>query len=409
MLFFFQAEDGIRDHCVTGVQTCALLISSRRRHTRSLCDWSSDVCSLNSASDGGAIFNDGTSSGSATLSITNSTFSQNSASQFGGGIYNDGSSNGIATLNIGDTILKTGTSGENIFNDSGAVTSLGYNLSNDATGGDGTTGPGGLLNATGDQRNTDPLLDPAGLQNNGGPTPTIGLTPGSPAIDAGDPNFDPSVFTPPLTTDQRGAGFDRVSKGKAASATAIVDIGAFEVQGGTFADGVEANGVMVDVADAPLDLTGATIGARPAGGTFRGAGVKGGVFHGETLDPGTYTITYSLTDAQGNMESGSFTITITAANPYLRVIATSVPGGHGIDVPGEPAGTKFTKLGIASMDAGSVGARVSIKPAGGTEIPAIFTGNAFTASGPILNGLTKSVRRRLQGIVVRAGDPAPGA
>ena len=22
--FFFQAEDGIRDHCVTGVQTCAL-------------------------------------------------------------------------------------------------------------------------------------------------------------------------------------------------------------------------------------------------------------------------------------------------------------------------------------------------------------------------------------------------
>ena len=26
MVFFFQAEDGIRDHCVTGVQTCALPI-----------------------------------------------------------------------------------------------------------------------------------------------------------------------------------------------------------------------------------------------------------------------------------------------------------------------------------------------------------------------------------------------
>ena len=26
--FFFQAEDGIRDHCVTGVQTCALPIFS---------------------------------------------------------------------------------------------------------------------------------------------------------------------------------------------------------------------------------------------------------------------------------------------------------------------------------------------------------------------------------------------
>src|SRR5215204_408784 len=28
--FFFQAEDGIRDHCVTGVQTCALPISRVR-------------------------------------------------------------------------------------------------------------------------------------------------------------------------------------------------------------------------------------------------------------------------------------------------------------------------------------------------------------------------------------------
>src|SRR5438034_7340094 len=28
-VFFFQAEDGIRDHCVTGVQTCALPILNR--------------------------------------------------------------------------------------------------------------------------------------------------------------------------------------------------------------------------------------------------------------------------------------------------------------------------------------------------------------------------------------------
>src|SRR5476649_2991276 len=29
--FFFQEEDGIRDHCVTGVQTCALPISRQQR------------------------------------------------------------------------------------------------------------------------------------------------------------------------------------------------------------------------------------------------------------------------------------------------------------------------------------------------------------------------------------------
>src|SRR5438034_1569101 len=30
LLFFFRAEDGIRDHCVTGVQTCALPISGEQ-------------------------------------------------------------------------------------------------------------------------------------------------------------------------------------------------------------------------------------------------------------------------------------------------------------------------------------------------------------------------------------------
>src|SRR2546422_7929869 len=34
LFFFFQAEDGIRDVAVTGVQTCALPISSQRRRIR---------------------------------------------------------------------------------------------------------------------------------------------------------------------------------------------------------------------------------------------------------------------------------------------------------------------------------------------------------------------------------------
>src|SRR5438034_2034777 len=38
--FFFQAEDGIRDHCVTGVQTCALPISGAHwlKHETDLAD-----------------------------------------------------------------------------------------------------------------------------------------------------------------------------------------------------------------------------------------------------------------------------------------------------------------------------------------------------------------------------------
>src|SRR2546421_8941781 len=45
--FFFQAEDGRRYLIVGRVQTCVLVFSSRRRHTRSDRDWSSDlVCRL---------------------------------------------------------------------------------------------------------------------------------------------------------------------------------------------------------------------------------------------------------------------------------------------------------------------------------------------------------------------------
>src|SRR2546421_8068584 len=40
-----QAKDSIRPLIVTVVQTCGLFFSSRRRHTRSDRDWSSDVCS----------------------------------------------------------------------------------------------------------------------------------------------------------------------------------------------------------------------------------------------------------------------------------------------------------------------------------------------------------------------------
>src|SRR5207237_5313916 len=38
-IFFFQAEDGIRDSSVTGVQTCALPISVRRRFWQSKSRW----------------------------------------------------------------------------------------------------------------------------------------------------------------------------------------------------------------------------------------------------------------------------------------------------------------------------------------------------------------------------------
>src|SRR2546427_2969911 len=43
MAFFFQSQDGLQYLTVTGFHT--FFFSSRRRHTRFDCDWSSDVCS----------------------------------------------------------------------------------------------------------------------------------------------------------------------------------------------------------------------------------------------------------------------------------------------------------------------------------------------------------------------------
>jgi hypothetical protein len=141
------------------------------------------------------------------LSVENSTISGNSAIGNGGGICNT-QNRGGATLELDGTILNAGNSGENIFNGGGTVTSLGYNV--------GSDNGGGFLIGPGDQINTDPMLGP--LQGNGGPTFTHALLPGSPAIDAGDPNF-----TPPPFYDQRGLGFPRVVNGR-------IDKGSFEVQ-----------------------------------------------------------------------------------------------------------------------------------------------------------------------------------
>jgi hypothetical protein len=163
----------------------------------------------------------------ASLTLTNSTLSGNTTQLHGGGIFNGGQSavsnstfsgnsgmtagaivNRLGTLDIKGTILNGGELGPNISNDSGTVTSHGYNLSSD----DG----GGVLNGPGDQINTNPLLGP--LQNNGGPTFTQALLPGSAGIDTGDPKF-----TPPPLYDQRGPGFDRVVNSR-------IDKGSFEVQ-----------------------------------------------------------------------------------------------------------------------------------------------------------------------------------
>jgi hypothetical protein len=120
---------------------------------------SNSTVANNSANYGGGHLNDGGN----TVNISNSTFANNPSIQ-GGGIDNGG------TVNLSNNLFAN--SGGNCVN--GINNDQGNNLSSDSSCG---------FTASTSQQNTDPMLDPNGLQNNGGPTQTIALQQGSPAID----------------------------------------------------------------------------------------------------------------------------------------------------------------------------------------------------------------------------------
>jgi hypothetical protein len=102
-----------------------------------------------------------------------------------GNIATEGSGGGIWSRSL--TLANTIVADNVVDNCSDSVESLGYNLTDDTSC--ALAEPTDLVVA-------DAMLGP--LQDNGGPTETHDLLPGSPAIDAG------SMDCPPPDTDQRG-------------------------------------------------------------------------------------------------------------------------------------------------------------------------------------------------------------
>ncbi|MCR4410833.1 MAG: Ig-like domain-containing protein [Thermoguttaceae bacterium] len=302
----------------------------------------------NSASGGGAIYNhqrmtienstftgnraevDGQGNGGAinnqsdgTLNLVNSTVSGNT-SIFGGGIINYGTLdvlNSTIVNNVGrwgggidaqktefleNTIIannRADVSGPDVRS---AVTSRGHNLVGNTAGSSG-------FGAAGDLLGVDPLLGP--LADNGGPTQTHALLPGSPAIDAANSAAAPA-------TDQRG-----VPRPQGAEA----DIGAFELLGNgppvatddTYTmdeDGilnVVKPGVLGNDSDPDGDLlsVNTTPVTPPSHARAFVLRADGSFFYVPTSHySGTDTFVYEVTDGQGHTDTGTVTITINPVN-----------------------------------------------------------------------------------------------
>jgi hypothetical protein len=187
-----------------------------------------DTLAANSAAvNGGGLFATHTgvvdSTGSTTATLLNDTIAFNGAAS-GGGLSSNwtGTGSSLTTVSLKNTIVANSFAGSNFFI-SGTGASFfddKNNLSDDNSGAAFLTDPS-------DFNNTPAKLGP--LQNNGGPTFTYALLPGSKAIGAGNNGGAP-------TTDQRN--FPRPGAGQT-----NVSMGAFEPQ---FPLGTSANQIFVE-------------------------------------------------------------------------------------------------------------------------------------------------------------------
>jgi CSLREA domain-containing protein len=268
----------------------------------------------NSASDGGGISTSGTSivtnstfSGNSTtyygagilnfgtLTVTNSTFSGNSALH-GGGIYNFGG----GTLNLKNTILANSSFGD-CYNANGDT--IATNVNNLIV----YNGPPGHQ-CGGPAMSTDPGL--GALANNGGPTQTFAIGTDSPAYNAGD---NATCAAAPVNgLDQRGVTRPQGT---------FCDIGAFEYalnlqSGPTFT--VTGND---DVNDGSCEVSDCNLReAITAANNLAGADTI-------NVPAGTYTLTTSgageNANATGDLDiTGPVTINGTAGSTIIQGGAT---------------------------------------------------------------------------------------
>jgi predicted outer membrane repeat protein len=324
-----------------------------------------------SVKDGGGILNEG------TLTVTNSTVSGNSASVLGGGIASF-----FGTFTLADTIIATNTAptGPDV---GGTVTSLGHNLIGNSSGGSGFVAS--------DLLNLSPLLSP--LQNNGGPTETMALLPGSPAIAAGSV----ALIPPGVTTDQRGSA--RIVNG-------AVDIGAFESRGFivTVTSGNNQQTAINTAFAAPLVVTVSSP-------------------YGEPVAGGVVTYTAPASGASATFPGGSNTATIDASGQAsIAVAANGVVGSYTVSASVAGSGSAIFNLKNvpgaharrASLSAPSATATASRTISSRSTKARVVAGSAKVGSAVVKTGgihagavtMNETIRADKRRLILGASHPA---
>lgn len=332
----------------------------------------------NSAGAGGG----GIANASGTLTLTDSTLASNSAYE-GGGIWDDYFDAGLPRGWVDNTIIAGNTSaGGNAPDAYGSFNSLGNNLLG------AIFSSFGLLTGTDLAGTPDSPLDPklGPLADNGGPTRTMALLAGSPAIDAGNNALavDPTT-NQPLTYDQRGAGFLRVLG-------SAVDIGSSE-----FAAPLSTSNLQTAISSLPPNVP-LTIAAMS---TDSLANVLGTISALPPTSTGMISVALSGTTYQ-NQDSGGNVIPFTASAPSGMTLTISCPSGSAtvydlqpsggnIDVHGSPQGdiTLIGKSPALTVTAGHVTIGPGVTLTTATNSPTILvSGGSLTVRGSTIQEST---------------------
>jgi parallel beta-helix repeat protein len=248
-----------------------------------------------SGNSGGGIGN-----GDGTVTLTDCTISGNYGDYGGGGVANDG------TLHARNTIIagNTAPNGPDVYGD---LDSQGHNLIGDGSGGGGFTSTDLVGTAT---NPIDPKLGP--LQDNGGPTPTMALLAGSPALNAGDP-------AQLGVADQRGV-----------ARSGGVNIGAYQAS----ASALVVTGPATATAGTPFDVTvkavdsfGQTAVGYTGTATFTSADPHGATlpadYHFTLADGGVHTFGAGATLYTAGTWDVTATDTVTASITGAATVAVS--------------------------------------------------------------------------------------